>query len=306
MRVFVDFRTGAEGGNSAATHASAPDRIVVSAPRAVIGLASGRGGTGKSVLAVNLAAAIAMSGRKVGILDADLNAPSIPSLLGIRPFRMVPMVGGIEPAGGPLGIRVMATSLMPDRDEPPPISFAGDEAEPAPVVESGPLESDYFDTLEILAGQTRFGPLDLVIIDLAPGLDHLYRAARAIEMNGVIMVGHASELSARASRAGVKLMGGLTHIIGLVENMVGFNCSTCHAVRPLFPLSESAGGGPGLPLLARLPFDPRLAECAGRGMLFVKEYSETLLARQITDLAHQVEQIVPAAQPREPLAASRP
>ncbi len=303
MRIFVDFRTGVDRTTTAL--APGPEKIMISAPRAVIALASGRGGTGKSALAVNLAAAIALGGRKVGILDADLNAPSIPALLGIKPFRMVPMVGGIEPAGGPLGLRVMAANLMPDRDEPPPFSFISDEAQAAPLAPlAGPIEYDYSETLAILAGQTRFGPVDVVIIDLPPGLDHLYRAARMIEMNGVILVGHPSALSARASRAGAELIGhGLAPVTGLIENMVGFNCSNCRAVRPLFPVSEPAGGVAELPVLARLPFDARLAECAGRGTPFVKEYAETPLARQITELARQIEQITLVPPAREPLAA---
>jgi ATP-binding protein involved in chromosome partitioning len=307
MRVFVDFRTGAESHNAAGGSLSpAREKIVISAPRAVIGLASGRGGTGKSVLAVNLAASMAMAGRKVGLLDADLNGPSIPALLGIRPFRMMPMVGGIEPAGGPLGLRVMAANLMPDRDEPPAFSFAGDEAEPTPVREPGPVEVDYSATLATLARQTRFGTIDLVIVDLAPGLDHLYRAARMIHMNGVILVGHPSGLSTRLSRAAAELLGNsATPVAGLIENMVGFNCDSCHSVRPLFPVAEPAGGPSEFPLLARLPFDPRLAECSGHSTLFVKEYADTLFARQITELARQIEQFVLAQQPREPLPASR-
>ncbi|HTW89139.1 MAG TPA: P-loop NTPase [Candidatus Binataceae bacterium] len=307
MRVYADFRTGAEHHNSAdGAFSPAHEKIVISAPRAVIGLASGRGGTGKSALAVNLAAAMAMAGRKVGLLDADLNGPSIPGMLGIRPFRMMPMVGGIEPAGGPLGLRVMAANLMPDGDEPPAFSFAGDEPEPAPVREPGPLEVDYSATLATLAGQTRFGTVDLVIVDLAPGLDHLYRAIRMIEMSGVILVGHPSGWSTRLSRAAAELIGnGAPPIAGLIENMVGFNCDSCHSVRPLFPVAELAGGPSEHPLLARLPFDPRLAVCSGHGTLFVKEYADTPLARQITELARQVEQIALAQQPREPLSASR-
>ena len=307
MRIFVDFRAAAENANSAAPSSPVREKIVISAPRAVIALASGRGGTGKSVLAVNLAAAMALAGRKVGILDADLNSPSFPALLGLRPFRMLPMVGGIEPAGGPLGLRVMAANLMPDQDEPPVISFVENEAEPAPVQEPGPVEFDYSEALAALAGQTRFGAVDLVILDLASGLDHLYRAARMIEINGVILVGHPSGLSARASRAAVELMRCIpTQVIGLIENMVGFNCDSCHSVRPLFAASELAAGPSDLPLLARLPFDPRLGECVARAALFVKEYADTPLARQITDLARQVEQLAIAPQTNEPLRASRP
>jgi ATP-binding protein involved in chromosome partitioning len=306
MRIFGDFLGEAQSGNSVASLSSPSNKLVISVPRAVITIASGRGGTGKSVLTVNIAAAIALSGRKIGILDLDLNAPAIPSLLGIKPFRMVPMVGGIEPAGGPLGLRVMAANLMPDREEPPLISFAHDEPEPVPVHETGPIKANYSETITTLAGQTRFGPVDLVLIDLAPGLDHLYRVIRMIEMNAVIMVGHPSELSARAIRAGIEMLAGGPQVAGVIENMVGFNCSTCHSVRPLFPAPETAGAGPGLPLLARLPFDPRLAECAARGTIFVREYPETPLARQITELARQIEQLVPARQQRELLAASRP
>jgi ATP-binding protein involved in chromosome partitioning len=82
-----------------------------------------------------------------------------------------------------------------------------------------------------------------------------------------------------------------TRVIGLVENMVGFNCDGCHSVRPLMPHGDLAAvaNAAGIPVLGRLPFDPRLAECCDRGLIYVREYADTPLARQLTAVAQALD-----------------
>ncbi|HEX4208926.1 MAG TPA: P-loop NTPase, partial [Candidatus Binataceae bacterium] len=88
-------------------------------------------------------------------------------------------------------------------------------------------------------------------------------------------------------------------VIGLVENMAGFNCDGCHAVRPLMPQGDLAAAAKetNAVTLARLPFDPRLAECCDRGTLFVREYAETPLAKQLKALSQRIEQALAIARP---------
>src|SRR5271166_789433 len=123
MRIFSDTN---DGGPSVDT-AGARERIRtnLSGVGTTIALASARGGVGKSMLTVNIAAALAMKGRKVAIVDADLNSPSVTAMLAMKPQRRLPMIEGIEPAAGPHGLRVVSSDQLPG-GEPPPISFVQD------------------------------------------------------------------------------------------------------------------------------------------------------------------------------------
>src|SRR5277367_2815018 len=173
MKIFCDFPDGLASANHLDSHRNGA-RVKLANPRAVIAFGSARGGGGKSAMVANLAGALALAGVKVGILDADLNAPSIPGMLGIKPFRMLPAIGGIEPAAGPLGLRIIAASLIPN-GEPPPFSFADGDLDPgapavAPVAPVAiDLPADYSSSLSHMAVNARFGNVDLVLIDLASG-----------------------------------------------------------------------------------------------------------------------------------------
>ena len=150
------------------------------------------------------------------------------------------------------------------------------------------VSPNYSATLRQLLTQTRFGTLDLLLIDLASGVDELFRIAHIAPLSGAIVVTQPSEISVRASEAALKMASLCsTRVMGLIENMVGFNCDGCHTVRPLMPHGDLAAvaRAAGIPVLGRLPFDPRLAECSDRGVIFVREYADTPLARQLTALA---------------------
>jgi ATP-binding protein involved in chromosome partitioning len=261
--------------------------------RSVVAFASARGGVGKSAICVNVAAALALAGRKVALVDADLNSPGLLGMLGLKPLRRFAPGEEIDPASGPLGIRVVASSQLAD-GEPPAFSFVEGEDAPPPVRSQNgarPLEIDYRATLRRLLG-ARFGPLDLMLVDLASGLSQLHCLSEVVELSGVVMVTRPSEASVRATHDALKMFShdGVS-AIGLIENMLGFNCDSCHTVRPLFP----QGNFPGLahaveaPILGRLPFDPRLADCAERGALFVREYPEAPLTKQFAAIAANLE-----------------
>src|SRR5205814_374971 len=130
-------------------------------------IASAKGGVGKSVIAVNLAGALALRGKKVAIIDADLNAPSVIAMLGMRQPRGLPLVEGIQPATGPHGLRVVSSDLL-SGGEPPPISFIDNDA-PARAASNGTSHFRQSDALLQMLTQTRLGAVDFVIVDLAPG-----------------------------------------------------------------------------------------------------------------------------------------
>ncbi len=260
--------------------------------RSITAVASARGGVGKSAIVVNTAVALALMGRKVGILDADLNSPSILGMLGMKVSGRPEIGGAIEPASGPLGLRIVASTLLGDAE--PPVSFIEDEPGPS-ANGAAPVELRYSATLRRMLGQTLFGALDLLLIDLGPGLEELYRVARIVPLGGVLLISHPSEHAARGVRNALEVAAYLsTPVLGVVENMVGFSCDRCHSVRPLLPQGDltSLARDYKVPILARLPFDPRLAESCDRGALFVREYPDTPLAKQLTELAHRCDRML--------------
>jgi len=264
--------------------------------RAVVAVASARGGVGKSGVSVNIAAALAMAGRKVALIDADLNSPNLLAMLGLKPLRRFAPGEAIDPAAGPLGIRVVASSQLAD-GEPVAFSFVEGEEGPAPAAVqngAGSLEIDSRGALRRLI-EARFGPLDLMLIDLASGLAPLHSLAEVVELSGVLMVTRPSEACLRATHDALKtLLRDKIPVLGLVENMLGFNCDSCHTVRPLFPQGNSAGlaQAVGTPILGRLPFDPRLVDCAERGVLFLREHPDAPLTKQFATMATNLEQAI--------------
>jgi ATP-binding protein involved in chromosome partitioning len=292
MRIFRESGAEADATGAQPAEEIALLRTNLAEVKSVIAVASAKGGVGKSALTVNLAAVLALAGRKVAILDADLNSPAIVAMLGMKVPRRFHSLAGIEPGAGPLGLRVAASNLIPDGDSPP-VSFLDDESVlPESTNGHHPVEIGYAATLRRLLTQTRFGAIDLLFIDLAPGIDQLFRIAQIAPLSGTVIVTQPSETSVRASRAALELAPLCsTRVIGIVENMVGFNCDGCHSVRPLMPHGDLAAvaKSSGVPVLARLPFDPRLAECCDRGVIFIREYGDTPLARQLITLAQSID-----------------
>jgi ATP-binding protein involved in chromosome partitioning len=293
MRIFREVGAEADATGAQPAEEISLLRANLSGVKSVIAVASAKGGVGKSALTVNLAAVLALAGRKVAILDADLNSPAIVTMLGLKLPRRFHSMGGIELGAGPLGLRIAASNLLPEGDSPP-VSFLEDETAPPESTNGhGPVELGYGATLRRLLTQTRLGMIDLLLIDLAPGIDQLFRIAQIAPLSGALIVTQPSEISVRASRSAIEMAALCsTPIIGMVENMVGFNCDGCHSVRPLMPHGDLAAvaNSAGIPVLARLPFDPRLSECCDRGVIFVREYGDTPLARQLIALAQAIDQ----------------
>jgi ATP-binding protein involved in chromosome partitioning len=304
MRIFSDIETGVSDGSSA-DHADTRERIRtnLAGVGATIVLASARGGVGKSMLAVNIAAAWTMKGRKVAILDADLNSPSIAAMLGMKPQRRYPTLGGIEAIAGPHGLRLVSSDQLPG-GEPPPISFIqdsdqadGNGGEPAAPAPTGPAELGYRAALGRMLAESQFGNVDLLLIDLASGLDRLHALAPMMTLDGVLLLTHPSAQDTSAVRHAIQIGRVIgAPVAGIVENMAGFNCDGCRSVRPLWPEGDLNGvaRAHGVPILGRLAFEPRLADSTDRGVLFVREYASTPTGKVLVEIANQVEAIAGA------------
>ena len=151
MRIFreLDF---AQASESSILEEENRIRDRLAAVRAVVAFGSARGGVGKSALLINIAAALALSGRKIAIVDADLNSPSIAPMLGVKTGRHAFMGDEIEPATGPLGLRLVSSDFLPQGE--PPASFIDiDEISTVPQNGAHPNEFGYLAALRRLVGQ---------------------------------------------------------------------------------------------------------------------------------------------------------
>ena len=261
----------------------------------LVAVMSGKGGVGKSALTANLAAALAMRGRAVGVLDADLNGASAAAMLGARRQTLEFTPDGVRPAIGVCDIRVMSMDLfLPDDDTPVHWRHPGGLAADA-FVWRGATEAN---ALREFLSDTEWGALDYLLLDLPPGADRfdtvVRLAPRLMEAStgGTIVVTIPSQISrlvVRRAIAAAREAG--AHLLGLVENMAGYVGEEGNIVGELFPDGRGPefAAGLGVPDLGRVPFDPRLARETDAGRPFVLEYGDSVAGRAILAIAKSVE-----------------
>jgi ATP-binding protein involved in chromosome partitioning len=255
--------------------------------RAKIAVVSGKGGVGKSALTVNLATAMALDGARVGILDADLNGPSIAKMTGVRGRSLRITAEGVHPVQGPAGLRIMSMDLLLPRDETPVTWRAPDQAES--YIWRSSMEAT---ALREFLSDTVWGALDILWLDLPPGTDRIATLAGILPgLTGVILVTIPAEVSHLVVRKSLALARDLrVPVLGVIENMVGYYCQTCHTVGELFRPGEGAALARdfGIPFLGDLPFDPRLARSGDAGIPFVALHARTPLGQALQRIARQL------------------
>jgi ATP-binding protein involved in chromosome partitioning len=299
MRLFSEFEgERIEDTSSRVEQELAQIRLNLGSAKSLLAFASAKGGVGKSAIATNVAVALALKGRKVALLDADLNSPSVASILGMGRRKVFPVGEAIDPASGPFGLRVLACDILVD-SEPPPLSLVEEELQAS---NNGvrPVEPSRVQMLRRLFGRTRFGAVDFLLVDSAPGLGEIDLIARIAPLTGIVLVSHPSESGLQASRAAMRAAARThTPVIGIIENMTGFFCANCHSVRPLLPQGDMSAleREPGAQVIGRLPFDPRLAEACDRGVQFVREYPAAPLAKQLVELAGRLDELTAVQAP---------
>jgi ATP-binding protein involved in chromosome partitioning len=235
------------------------DRIVV--------VMSGKGGVGKSVVAVNLALALAQRGLRVGLFDADLQGPSVPKMLGLRgaPLR----VGSDErlrPVAGPSGLAVQSMDFFLQGSEP--LEWEG------PMGEAAPLRSAMeAAALADLLGRTAWGALDALVVDLPPGADRLPEIAGWLPRARALAVTIPTEVALLAvGRSLARARSARVPVIGLVENCATSVCGACGHEGPMYreASAERLALEQGIEVVARLPFDPALARAADLGAPYLE------------------------------------
>ncbi|MCY3600542.1 MAG: ATP-binding protein [Gemmatimonadetes bacterium] len=230
----------------------------------VIAVMSGKGGVGKSLVSALLATALAHRGDRVGLVDADLNGPSVPRLLGVEPEPLAESRDGFAPPASRAGVRVMSMAFLVE----PNRALTWREPADAGFVWRGAQERG---ALREFLGDVAWGELDALIVDLPPGTQRLAELHALVPgLAGIVAVTIPSAASRDAVARSLDLARsrGLP-ILGLVENLSGVHCDACGALAPLHAGDAGAelAGRFQVPLLARLPFDGALGAAADEGRL---------------------------------------
>ncbi|WP_201279053.1 Mrp/NBP35 family ATP-binding protein [Leptolyngbya iicbica] len=258
---------------------SLPDRQGIEGVKNIIAVSSGKGGVGKSTVAVNLAVALAQVGAKVGLIDADIYGPNAPTMLGLESANVVVQQGAqgevLEPAFNH-GVKMVSMGFLIDRDQP--------------VIWRGPMLNG---VIRQFLYQVTWGELDYLVVDLPPGTgDAQLTLAQAVPMAGAVIVTTPQNVALSDARRGLKMFQQLkVPVIGIVENMSYF-------IPPDMPDKQydifGSGGGEkaaqelGVPLIGCVPLEMDVREGGDRGIPIVVQSPESASAKALVEIAKSV------------------
>jgi len=238
---------------------------------------SGKGGVGKSTVAVNLAMSLSLAGRKVGLLDIDIHGPSIPRLLNMESVKINAMGNLLIPAYSENHIKVMSIGLLLGE---------GDQA----VIWRGPMKMKI---IKQFLKDVEWGELDYLIIDSPPGTgDEPLSICQLIEdADGAIIVTTPQELSLIDVRRSITFCRKLNlSVLGVIENMSGFVCPHCSNVVDIF----KKGGGEvmahemSVPFLGSIPIDSDIVEACDAGQPYISHYSSSETAKSFAKITRPI------------------
>ncbi len=288
--ILTAHREGAPPSQPAPAPAPAPAatsparKLLLEGVGAVIAVASGKGGVGKSTVAVNLAVALAASGRRVGLLDADVYGPSLPRMLGLsrrpelRGERMVPLDAW--------GVRAMSIGFLVDED--------------TAMIWRGPM---VMSALEQMMGQVEWGPLDVMVVDMPPGTgDVALTMAQRVALTGAVIVSTPQDIALLDARRGVRMFEKTqVPILGLVENMSYFACPHCGGRSDVFGHggARDEAAKLGIAFLGEVPLLLAIREAGDAGAPVVAAEPEGEAARAFAAVAARVAEVIAARPARE-------
>ncbi len=238
---------------------------------------SGKGGVGKSTVAVNIAVALMLSGRRVGLLDVDIHGPSVPTMLGLEGTTLQ----GSEDALLPVdmeGLKVMSLGFL---------LRSPDDA----VIWRGPMKMS---VIKQFLRDVAWGDLDFLIIDSPPGTgDEPLSVVQLLgKMDGAVIVTTPQKVAAVDVRKSVSFCRQLgVPVLGVVENMSGFACPHCGEITHIL----RAGAGKriskdmNVPLLGSIPMDPKIAESGDSGRAFIHHYAGSPTAAIMREIIRPIE-----------------
>ncbi len=239
---------------------------------------SGKGGVGKSTVAVNLAYGLLFQGKKVGILDVDIHGPSLAKMLGVEGRRLnASGENVIEPISITPSLKMVTiASLLESAD--------------TPVIWRGPLKMKL---ISQFLGDVNWGKLDYLVVDSPPGTgDEPLSVAQLIPgMDGAIIVTTPQEVALLDSRKSVGFAKALKiPVIGIIENMSGLICPHCGGKIELFKTGggEKAAKDLGVPFLGRIPIEPDIVNSTDEGRPFIQVYAKTRTAEIMDEIVAKI------------------
>jgi len=258
-----------------AAAAPAPKADLIPEVRRTLAVSSGKGGVGKSTVAVNLALALRQSGATVGLIDSDVYGPDVPLMLGTkgRPGMFDNKIIPVEAHG----LKVMSIGLLVDEKEP--------------LVWRGPMIHSF---IQQMLKDVNWGALDYLVFDMPPGTgDAQLSLSQVVPLGGVVMVTTPQDVALLDVRKAIAMFQRLNvPIVGIVENMSTFACPHCGQATAIF---GDAGGQRlaeeyNVPLLAKLPLDPETRVGGDEGSPITVRRPDSAPARAFRDLAAAVNQ----------------
>jgi ATP-binding protein involved in chromosome partitioning len=258
------------------SHPSPPPPKPQSLPgvEAIVAVGSGKGGVGKTTLAVNLALALVKLGHKVGLLDADVYGPNVPLMLGTSAQPKVLAPDRIQPLEIH-GLKVISVGFLNPGDKP--------------LIWRGPM---LHAIIRQFLGSVEWGQLDYLIVDLPPGTgDVALSLIQTVPLTGAIVVSTPSDVSLQDGRKAIEMFRQMkVDLVGMVENMSYFVCPHCHHEIDIF----SRGGAErtarefGLAFLGSIQLDPEIRRSGDQGKPSVLEGESSPQAKSLFDFARRV------------------
>ncbi len=254
-------------------HGTAAGKLEMPGIGAVIAVASGKGGVGKSTVTVNLAVALSRLGMKVGILDADIYGPSMPRMLGISGQ---PRSDGdkLETMRGH-GVACMSIGFLVDPDQP--------------TIWRGPM---VMGALEQLLGDVKWGELDVMLVDMPPGTgDAQLTMAQKVPLKGAIIVSTPQDIALIDARKGLNMFRQTdVPVMGMIENMSYFHCPSCGERSEIFGHggARETAAELGCDFLGEIPLHIKLRETSDAGTPITASDPESVEARAFTAIAEQI------------------
>jgi len=254
--------------------AGALDAGLIPGVRHAVAIASGKGGVGKSTIAVNLAVALARGGARVGLLDADVYGPSIPLMTGIDETPTLTPDRKLVPFER-FGVRIMSLGFLVKREEA--------------VIWRGPM---VMKALEQLLRDVTWGELDYLLMDMPPGTgDAQLTLSQRVRLAGAVIVTTPQDVALADARKGVAMFRKVNvPIIGIIENMSYFECPHCAGRTDIF----GHGGGRAeaermkVPFLGEVPLDPAVRESGDSGEPFADGDPGSARAEAMTEIATRI------------------
>ncbi|XP_067945901.1 iron-sulfur cluster transfer protein NUBPL-like [Watersipora subatra] len=265
-----------------------PKKLPIPGVDKVILVASGKGGVGKSTTAVNLAIALRGEGHsnRVGLLDADVYGPSIPTMMNLDDSPelndqnvMLPLLN--------YGIKCMSMGFLVKKDNP--------------IVWRGLM---VMSAIQQLTRQVRWGPLDYLVVDMPPGTgDAQLSLSQTIVVDGAIIVSTPQDIALIDARKGTEMFRKVNiPVLGIVQNMSSFTCSNCGHREDIFKRegARNLSSELSIPILVDIPIHRSIMECADQGHPIVVSKPESESAKLYYQLADSVQKLLPLKATQQP------